>query len=221
MKHTRILLSSALFITSLQLSNAATITLAGDPIGGGQLISTTFTIGAFGTTGGVNNFPNGEPPADAIDSNGGTKYLNFAKLNTGYIVTPVLGLSNVTGITFTTANDASERDPMTFSLYGSTTQTASTTPGATFDLTNFTAITLNQVTNLTAGPGNVNSVTFSNVGNFNTYLLVFPTVRDSATANSMQIGDALLTGTAIPEPSSLVLLGLGAISLLARHRRNI
>lgn len=220
MKYTRILLSSALLATSLQLAQAATITVAGDVIGGGQLAGTTFTIGFFGNSNGFNNFPTGEPPAAAIDGNAGTKYLNFAELNTGYIVTPTVGLSNVTGITFTTANDFSERDPMTFSLYGSTSQVATAFSGATFDLTNFTAITLNQTTNLLAGPGNTNSVTFSNTGDFTTYLLVFPTVRDSGAADIMQIGDALLTGEAIPEPSSFALLGLGALGLLARRRRN-
>ena len=46
--------------------------------------------------------------------------LNFAKLNTGLSLKPTVGSTVVTGLRFTTANDAPERDPATYTLEGTT-----------------------------------------------------------------------------------------------------
>ena len=223
MKYTKLLLSSALLASSLQLAQAATITLAGDPIGGGQLIGSTFTIANGNGTGGQNSYPGGENPSNAIDGVTETKYLNFAKTNTGYIVTPTIGLSNVTGLTLTTAGDAPNRDPLTFSLYGSNTAIASGVSGTTYDLGTFTLIVADASTGLGPDPGRGQTAptqTFTNVNDFTTYVLVFPTICDSGGTDSMQIAEAILSGTAIPEPSSLAFLGLGALGLVTRRRRN-
>src|SRR3954464_13449485 len=87
----------------------------------GALPTDTFTVGQAGTTGNVNDWPPLEAPLNALDSNTATKYLNFAKLNTGFLVMPTLGQSIATGIDFTTANDAFARDPTSFQLFGSNT----------------------------------------------------------------------------------------------------
>jgi hypothetical protein len=75
---------------------------------------------------------------------------------------------------------------------------------------------------------------FTNATAYTTYLLVFPTVKTPASANSMQIADAVLTngGTAIstagttigggqliPEPASALLLGTASVSVLGLRRR--
>src|SRR5439155_16601595 len=65
-----------------------------------------------------NNSPGSEGVANAID-NAPTKYLNFDKVNTGFTVTPRSGLSIVSGLTLTSANDAPDRDPADFVLSGS------------------------------------------------------------------------------------------------------
>ena len=67
---------------------------------------------------GDSNFPPGEGPMNSTDQNSGTKYLNFGGRDTGIIVTPNSGSSTVQSIQFTSANDAEERDPTSFILYG-------------------------------------------------------------------------------------------------------
>src|SRR5437867_5637347 len=102
---------TAAFVLSLSLSVQAQlsdITQPGDPI-----VPTS------------NNSPGSEGVANAID-NQPTKYLNFDKLNTGFTVTPRVGLSVAQCLTLTSANDAPERDPASFTLEGS------------YDGTNFT-----------------------------------------------------------------------------------
>src|SRR3989475_8398144 len=65
-----------------------------------------------------NNSPGSEGVANAID-NQPTKYLNFDKVNTGFTVTPSAGPTLVSGLTFTSANDAADRDPSSYTLEGS------------------------------------------------------------------------------------------------------
>jgi hypothetical protein len=68
-----------------------------------------------------NDWPGAESPPLAIDDNTATKYLHFKGFtqSTGFQVTPLASQTIVVGLTFTTANDATERDPVGFELYGS------------------------------------------------------------------------------------------------------
>jgi alpha-L-fucosidase 2 len=70
-------------------------------------------IGAFGTE---SSYPGAEAPSAVIDGNTNTKYLNFGKTNSGFIVTP--GSSTAQSAVFRTANDAEGRDPKQVSIYG-------------------------------------------------------------------------------------------------------
>src|SRR5262245_9746546 len=65
-----------------------------------------------------NNSPGSEGVGNAIDNVPTTKYLNFDRLNTGFTVTPRVGLSVVQCLSLTSANDAPERDPSSFVLSG-------------------------------------------------------------------------------------------------------
>ncbi|MEN6577219.1 MAG: LamG-like jellyroll fold domain-containing protein, partial [Phycisphaerales bacterium] len=67
------------------------------------------------------DWPAAETPNLAIDNSSATKFLHFKgeTQTTGFVVTPALGATVVTGLTLTTANDAIERDPISFELYGS------------------------------------------------------------------------------------------------------
>ncbi len=65
-----------------------------------------------------NNSPSNEGAANAFDGDPSTKYLNFDKQNAG--VTVKLNQGRVVKkFTITTANDAVERDPASYKLYGS------------------------------------------------------------------------------------------------------
>src|SRR5438552_4295846 len=60
-----------------------------------------------------NNSPGSEGVANAID-NTQNKYLNFDINNTGFTVTPGVGLTVVQCITLISANDAPDRDPASY-----------------------------------------------------------------------------------------------------------
>ncbi len=68
------------------------------------------------------NSPGAERVANAIDGNPTTKYLNFDGKNSqpsGFIVTPSIGKTLVTGLSMQTANDAPDRDVKVVTLEGS------------------------------------------------------------------------------------------------------
>ena len=77
-------------------------------------------------------------------------------------------------------------------------------------------------TGLDIDPGRLSGaiITLPGVGGFTSYRLIFPTVRNPAFADSMQVGEVSLAGVAAPEPSMLSLLSISAIGLLgARWKR--
>lgn len=168
--------------------------------------------------------PAGEVVTHAIDDVG-QKYLNFLDLSSGFKVTPSANLTNspVTALRLYTANDAEERDPASFQLLGSNT-----------DLNGpWTAIASGNLA-LPAGrnaAGNAvvipptgnpaalyQEVSFTNALPYNHYQIVFPTLKDAAAANSMQIAEVEFL--VVPEPASLALLGLGGLALLAARKRS-
>ena len=63
---------------------------------GAQFLSQNDFIIAIDTDAPISlsNYPGGEAPINALDSFAGTKYLNFARLNTGIMVTPTIGPIN-------------------------------------------------------------------------------------------------------------------------------
>jgi hypothetical protein len=69
------------------------VTAPGDPILGVVAVAGNpySALAVAGTVGGANNYPAAEPPEDAINNlftGCGEKYLNFAEVNTGLIITP-------------------------------------------------------------------------------------------------------------------------------------
>ena len=98
-----------------------------------QVISKVADVTAPGdVVQGVPNdgdWPSNESPPLAIDNDINQKYLHFKGDfdpgepvdGAGFQVTPSMGPTIVTGLSFTTANDAADRDPTAFALYGSNT----------------------------------------------------------------------------------------------------
>ncbi len=152
--------------------------------------------GAGDTVQGVPNdadWPAAEYPDLAIDDNVATKFLHFkgATEPSGIQVTPLAGATIVTGLTLTTANDAPERDPVAFELYGS---------NGTIDgpYTLIASGSIADFAGATAWPRqtkNETPIEFANTVAYTHYQLLFTAVRTPASANSMQIAEIELIGT--------------------------
>src|SRR5205809_3286214 len=161
---------AAVLMTSFSVSVQAQlsdITQPGDPI-----VATS------------NNTPGSEGVANAID-NQPTKYLNFDKLNTGFTVSPRVGLSVVQCLTLTSANDAPERDPASYVLSGS------------YDGSNFTQIASGSIPVFTNRFVKI-TILFDNKIPYLQYRLIFPDVANASAANSMQISEVELLGVLAP-----------------------
>jgi hypothetical protein len=150
------------------------------------------------------DWPGGEYPALSIDNNSGTKYLHFKGPQgiTGIQVTPSAGATIVTGLTFTTANDSPERDPVAFELSGSNVGIDGPYEViATGDIVDFA-----QATDWPRFTKNTTPISFDNDVAYTSYQLIFTAVRNPATANSMQIAEIELLGVAVnafgPSPAN-------------------
>ena len=221
----KLLLSSLLLASTSSLSHAVAILAPGDSIIGGVRNGANFDVGVVGTAGGVNNWPGAEPPEDLINGvigGGGEKYLNFAELDTGFIVTPAFGPSVVTSMELWVANDAPERDPASYELLGTNTAIGGGGPFAIADFTLISsgALALPDTRDGTADAfGFSEVVSFANSTAYSSYLVLFPTVKDAGAANSMQLSEIQFDGRAIPEPGSASLLALSLGALFFRRKR--
>ncbi|MCA9188672.1 MAG: PEP-CTERM sorting domain-containing protein [Pirellulaceae bacterium] len=204
-------------------ANAQGIFAPGDTILGGQSDGTSFSVGVAGFTGGANNWPDGESPDHAIDGVG-QKYLNFGKTNTGILVTPASGSSIAQSIKFWAANDAIERDPSGFELYGTNGDVSGAGPFAISDFTLVAsgAISLPDSRNdggaAALDDANSASSSFSNSNAYASYLVLFPDVKNNGAANSMQIAEVQLYS--VPEPATGGVLAILLAGLAAFRRRN-
>lgn len=127
------------------------------------------------------NSPDNEGVENAIDNRPDTKYLNFDKLNAGFTVTPAAGLSVVTGLRLTSANDAPERDPTSFVLLGSQDDAV------------YSEIARGSIPSFPARFTPV-EVAFTNRTAYQHYRLLFPTVQDADAAVAVQIAEVELLG---------------------------
>ena len=122
-----------------------------------------------------NNSPSNEGPANAFDGNPNTKYLNFDKQNAG--VTVQLNSGRViTKFTITTANDAVERDPTSYKLYGSN-------DGSTWVLISEGSLSLSDTRFSVSG-----DITVANTNAYSYYFIKFPSIKNNV-GNSVQVAE--------------------------------
>lgn len=215
---------------SMQVADLALFTDVGG--GGTQILGGIFAGDtALAVTdnppGSQSSYPGGEAPGFAIDGDLGTKYLNFANTNSGFIVSRADGLPTVVNsLTFTTGNDAPGRDPLKFDLYG-TDDPISSADNSLGDGENWTLITADASTGLEdffdMGDGDEQrGVTgapqaVSNGDDYSAYRIVFSELRGGDAEGIMQVGEVLFEGTIVPEPTSLA-LALLSLALLSQRR---
>ncbi len=237
-----LLFSTIILGISAVSSHAAITFVIGDGLPSNHPNGIPDTPGGLVNNPERNIWPSGgdtpELPFNAIDGNLLNKHLNFGREYTGYIYTlPGDATATVTGIHFVSGNDSPPRDPTSYLLYGSNIAIASALSGTVYDVTlDFTLISSGGIS-LADGPRDgdnrtSDTVGFSNTAEYNTYLLVFPTVKGSG--NSMQIGEARLQTAdgpldnsgiigggqmVIPEPGAASLLALMGLGFLARRHR--
>lgn len=145
-----------------------------------------------GFPAGEGAWPANEAPQYLIDNNTGTKYLhfNFDTANpSGLVITPVMGATTVRGIRFASANDAAERDPMSYRLEGSNDDGTTWTLIATGSIPDFADPAWPRLTWTTT------PMVFSNETTYLSYRLTFLTVRGNGTL--FQLAEAELLGTPI------------------------
>ncbi|MHC4703973.1 MAG: PA14 domain-containing protein, partial [Planctomycetota bacterium] len=133
------------------------------------------------------DWPGGEHPALAIDDDTSTKYLHFKGETepSGIKIEPLAGPTVVNGLSLTAANDAPERDPASFEIYGSNESI-----NGPYEL-----IASGDVVDFIGADAwprftkNETPIVFDNTVAYRFYQVMFPTVRDAANANSMQIAE--------------------------------
>ncbi len=187
-------------ITAVNDRPIVTVTAANLPDVTAGLNASAYTIYHVTDSSGGSS-PSSEQVARAFDDDQYTKYLNFSGPGSG--VTIDLGSGNayaVNGLGLTTANDASERDPTSYEIYGSN-------DGTSFALVSSGSLSP-PTDRFTAYP----NVSFTNSTNYRWYRVVFPTTRGGGMMQIAEIrlpaqsGD-LLTYTE-GAPAGVVLTGI-------------
>jgi len=122
-----------------------------------------------------NNSPINEGASNAFDGNVGTKYLNFDKQNAG--VTVKLNQGRVVKkFTITTANDAVERDPASYKLYGSN-------DGVNWILLSEGALSLSDSRYTVSS-----EIAVANTNAYIYYFIKFPSIKNNS-GNSVQVSE--------------------------------
>ena len=120
----------------------------------------------------------------ALDDLTNTKYLNIQKLNTGLEIVPALGVTRLTGLRLTSANDVPGRDPATFTVLGRIGDRP-WVPIAAGTVPAFSGRFITQEFRFTSAPPACDR-----------YQVLFPTVA-SASPDAMQIAEVDLLGAPV------------------------
>jgi hypothetical protein len=187
----------------------ADVRFFGSPDGTGlSLLAATDPILAIDTDFTVipeSSSPAAEQVPNAIDDDDQTKYLNFGEENSGFIVTPSAGSSIVEGFQIITANDAEDRDPAAWELYGTNDPIVSEdhSDGSAESWTLMGSGTIDlPFDRLWEGPlvsTDANGTDDPDAYTYKSYRMAFPQVRDEATADSMQIAEIQFYGKLVDD----------------------
>jgi hypothetical protein len=170
---------------------------------------------------GGSSFPANEHAGLGIDQVHTTKYLNFGEERSGLIITNSGGPVDVNFMKLRTANDAPDRDPTSYQLWGTNDPITSVQNSNSNGTEVWTLISEGPLSPPTARFTDYPVVAVNSTANYTSYRLVFPTVRNATAANSMQIGDVQFATLAsqIPEPATTALVALGLACVAAIRRR--
>ncbi|MED5586805.1 MAG: hypothetical protein VYB61_10645 [Verrucomicrobiota bacterium] len=132
--------------------------------------------------------PFSEEAANAIDGNVNTKYLNFGRENSGFIVTPASGAAAVQSFRITTANDEPPRDPAAFAIYG-TNEAITSAAHSAGNAETWTLIASGERSLPDARFSPAPVVSFGNNVSYSSYCFLVTELKDSPRANSMQLSE--------------------------------
>ena len=186
-------------ISEIQLSQGTNppLAVAMADARGGQLLSGNFTFGSTGRTEPGTNWDASETPDHTMDGNVNTKFMIFRSTGAGLIASPQAGAARMNTLTLWTANDAAERDPASYEVYGfptRITQTSGTLAVSGGTLLGSGTLTLPSARN--SGPV---QVTFNNSTAYASYLVVFPTVKNSPSTNMTQLSELQFSYNGVPD----------------------
>ena len=170
----------------------------------GPLLSSSNPIIAIDTDLGESSYPAGDPPQDAIDGTNAS-YRNLGDSNSGFIVTPTNTPTIAESFQITTSGNSESRDPASWEIYGTndpiTSADNSTGSNETWTLIDSGSLSLPSARNTDGA-----LVTLTNTTSYESYRVIFPTLKGGAFASSMEIGEFQLFGTtagATQTPASL------------------
>jgi len=154
---------------------------------GANLLTPGDAIIAIGF-GSESNYPGAESPDKLLDGQTNTKYLNFGKENSGFIVTPGSGSSVAQSAVFTTANDEEARDPANVSIYGTNDPITSLNNG-TGNNENWSLISSFDANLPGARLTTSAPIDFTNGAAYTSYRVTFDSLKNGGGANSAQLDE--------------------------------
>jgi hypothetical protein len=171
------------------------------------------------------SYPANQSPLHGIDQSvdpvtllPNTKYLNFGEEKSGLIITNSSGPVQIWNMRLSTAGDVPDRDPASFELYGTndpiqSVENSNGQGGEVWILLSSGPLSLPAARNDASTIIPINAAAA-----YTSYRVVFPTVKNAAAANSMQIADVQLY--AVPEPAALSLVAMSGLALAGLRRRS-
>lgn len=183
--------ATAVFCVGGLRSVAAPLLSPATPVYGGIVSGGNFVTGTIGSALNTNNWPSAEPPGQVVDGESGTKHVNFHTTDTAFIFSGSVARV-ASRMQISVPNDAPERDPASYRLYGTNVAIPALTSGNTMAVSTFTLISSGNLT-LPDARFQRQMIPIANTVAYTSYLLVFPTIKNGQFAgNAMQLAEVQL-----------------------------